>query len=303
MSIKKYTCSYCGSLDNCIKHGKDKKNNQRYRCTNCKKTFILDTSPLKGLRISDHNFKRFIGYMVDDTTLEVISRNLSLDIKTIHYYKYIIFQALLDYQDTIKLTGTILIDETFIPIREKSYRIVKHVNKEIRGISFNQLCIITMIDLRGVSVAKVSSRAMSLPHHYVDLFSINIDEPTKFIHDGNLRGTQFMNQFSVKKINGRKDETGVYSVDLVDHYHSNIKRYFFKHSGLKLKNVQHYLNFFVYRQNYLSENMITDMRHQNRVKNQMTLDLFKIVLKSKKKTSYSTFLKDEGIEEILLSKS
>ena len=105
--------------------------------------------------------------------------------------------------------------------------------------------------------------------------------------------------FIIDKINGRKDTTGNYSVDLIDHYHSNLKRYLFKHVGYKLKNVQYYLNFFVYRQNYLKSHEIKNMRDQNKVKNCMIEDLLKIIKKSTKKINYQDYLKDKGIDKIL----
>lgn len=300
MPNKNIFCVNCESLtSNIIKYGKDSNNQQRYLCKECKRTFINDTTPFKNLKISEYTFKKFIGFMIDDTTMEVISRNLKLDIKSIHYYRFIVFKAIEDIQDSIKLNGSVIIDETFIPIRELKYRIKKHDNKETRGLSFNQLCIVTMIDLTGKSVAKATNRAMALPNHYVDNFTNNIGFVREFIHDGNLRSTQFMNQFKVDKINGRKDTTGNYSVDLIDHYHSNLKRYLFKHVGYKLKNVQYYLNFFVYRQNYLKSHEIRNMRDQNKVKNCMIEDLLKIIKKSTKKINYQEYLKDKGIEKIL----
>jgi len=239
--------------------------------------------------------------MIDDTTIEVIARNLNVNTKTINYWKFIVFKALENYQETVKLQGTILIDETFIPIRDKKYRIAKHDNKETRGISYNQLCIITMIDLQGISVAKVVSRAMALPHHYIDLFKKNIGNIDKFIHDGNMRGFQFMRSFNVEYIDGKRDKTGEYSNDLVDHYHSILKRHIFKHNGFKIKNTQHYLNFFVYRQNYLASNDVQGMRKKNIVKNKMINDLFEIIKNSDKKITYLDYMKDKGIEDILLS--
>jgi len=101
--------------------------------------------------------------MIDDVTLDVIARNLKINIKTVLYYRYLVFKALEQYQDEVRLNGTILIDETFIRISEKQYKLVRADGKGIRGLSFNQLCIITMIDLSGMCVARVSSRAMALP--------------------------------------------------------------------------------------------------------------------------------------------
>lgn len=135
--------------------------------------------------------------MIDDTTIEVIARNLNINTKTVNYWKFIVFKSLENHQNDIKLNGTILIDETFIPIRNKKYKILKNLNKEIRGISYNQLCIITMINLFGKSVAKVVSRAMAMPEHHINLFTHNIGYVDKFIYDGNKRGFQFMKGFNV----------------------------------------------------------------------------------------------------------
>jgi transposase-like protein len=294
-------CPFCGTIKSIIKHGKDTKNRQRYFCKSCRKSYIKDISSLKHLQSSDYIFKKFLGLMIDDTTIEVIARNLNVNTKTVNYWKFIVFKVLETHQDTIKLNGTIFIDETFIPIRDKKHKIVKHPNKKTRGISYNQLCIITMIDLFGVSIAKVASRAMALPKHYISLFTDNMGSVERFIHDGNLRGFQFMKSFNVEYFDGKRDESGDYSIDIIDHYHSILKRHIFKHNGFKIKNTQHYLNFFVYRQNYLTSHNVKGMIKKNNVKNKMINDLFKIIKNSDKKITYLDYMKDKGIESILLS--
>jgi len=294
-------CPFCGAFDSSVKHGKDTKNRQRYLCKSCNKTYINGLSSLKHLKTSDYIFKKFLGLVIDDTTNEVIARNLSVNTKTVNYWKFIVFKALEDYQESIKLNGTIIIDETFIPIRDKKYKVIKYDNKGIRGLSYNQLCIITMIDLHGISVAKVSSMAMALPEHYITLFTDNIGSIVRFIHDGNRKGFQFMKSFNVEYLDGKRDKSGRYSIDFVDHYHSNLKRHIFKHNGFKIKNTQHYLNFFVYRQNYLASHDVKGMIRKNNVKNKMIDDLFKIINHSYKKITYLDYMKDKGIENILLS--
>ena len=218
-------CPKCGSYGPLSKNGKSPKGVQRFRCPSCERTFILDESSTKHLHTSDYFFKKFIGYMIDDVTLEVISRNLNINIKTAHYYRYLVFHALSDYQSEIKMGGTILIDETFISIREKKYKIYRADGKDLRGLSFNQLCVITLINLQGISLAKVSSRAMALPEHYKLLFNRNIYNPKLFIHDGNTKQYQFINQFNCEKVNARKDQSEMYSTEIIDSYHSNLKRY------------------------------------------------------------------------------
>jgi transposase-like protein len=295
-------CPKCGQQSILLKYGKTSNNTQRYKCKVCSKTFVLDQSPLKHMSNTDYMIKKVIGYMIDDVTLSVIARNLNLNIKTCHYYRHLIFHSLSDYQDEVILNGKILIDETFVSIREKQYKIIKSDGKNYRGLSFNQLCIITLVNLEGIVTAKVSSRAMALPIHYFNLFSINVKDPELFIHDGNPKQYQFMNSFECKKVNARKDPDEIYNTDYVDSFHSNIKRYFFKHAGFKLKYIQHYLNFFVYRYNYLSKHKPKNISQQLDVKNLMINDLFNRVKKTSKIITYSNYLKDRGITDILESR-
>lgn len=57
--------------------------------------------------------------MVDDVTIEVIARTLSIDHKTVLYYRYLVFEALRNYQDEVVLNGTIVMDETYVRIRKE----------------------------------------------------------------------------------------------------------------------------------------------------------------------------------------
>lgn len=293
------TCNLCGSTHTLVKNGKDQNKNQRYKCKACLKTYIINNTPTKHLKLSDYQIKKIIAFMIDDVTLEVIARNLNLNMRTVLYYRYIVFKSLEKYQDNIKLDGVILIDETFISIREKQYMHTRPDGKGIRGLSFNQLCIVTMVNIYGVSVAKITSRAMALPNHYIEMFTHNIDDVKKFIHDGNTKTYQFMNQFSAEIINGRKDESGDYSTLMVDNYHSIFKRFLYKHSGYKLKNLQHYINFFVYRQNYMAYHNIKNMATKIAVKNKMINSIFKRVKKSEKTITIQSFMNDRGIKDIL----
>lgn len=301
MTIKQ-SCPKCGTLSSLVKNGKTKDGTQRYKCVSCKRTVILKNTVTKHLKLSPYIIKRFLGYMIDDVTLDVIARNLDINIKTAHYYRYLVFNALKSYQEKVIISGTIIIDETFVRIREKKYKLQRPDGKGIRGLSNNLLCIITVINLQGICVAKVSSRAMGVPDDYIRLLNINIGHLDLIIHDGGTHQYKFMRQFNCEKINASNDETNIYSTHLIDSLHSNIKRYLFKHSGYRLKNLQHYLNFFIYRYNQLSKSFYSNKRQLLEVKTEMIDDLYQKLIKSAKDVSYKTFLSDNGIKEILESK-
>ena len=240
--------------------------------------------------------------MIDDVALDVIARNLKINIKTAHYYRYLVFHSLQGYQDEIKLSGSIMIDETFIRINEDKYKLKRMDGKGIRGLSFNQLCIVTLINLRGLCTAKVSSRAMAMPDDYKRLFDHNIGKVKRFLHDGNPKQVQFMKQFNCEYIDARRDESGEYSTDIIDSLHSNIKRYLFKHAGYRMKNLQHYLNFFVYRYNQLILANPNNKREQLKAKNRIIDDLFERIKQSSKTMTYQTYLNDKGILNVLESR-
>jgi hypothetical protein len=241
--------------------------------------------------------------MIDDVTLEVIARNLNIDIKTALYYRYLIFESLRDYQDEVFLHGTILIDETFIRISDKKYKLYRTDGKGIRGISFNHLCVITLINLSGRCIAKVASRGMESPQKFIDLCTENVGNIKQFIHDGSTTQKQFMRQFKVPNYDARREGDGKYDTILIDSLHSNIKRYLFKHAGYRLKNLQHYMNFFVYRYNHTPKSKYNNNRQLINSRNTMIDDLYLRVKRVQKKITYRNFQSDLGITSILKSVS
>ena len=295
------SCQKCGTVNEIVKNGKTSNNKQRYKCKSCNSTFILDNSTTSQLQNSEYIFKKFIGFMIDDVTLEVISRNLNIDFKTALYYRYLIFESLRDYQDEVILNGTILVDETFVRINDRRYKLYRPDGKGIRGISFNHLCVITLIDLTGKCIAKVASRGMAKPQLFIDLCTDNVGDLELLIHDGSLTQKQFLRQFNVPSYDARREGDGAYSTVLVDSLHSNIKRYLFKHAGYRLKNLQHYMNFFVYRYNHTPSSKYHNIRQIIESRNMMIDDLYIRVKKVNKKITYRNFQSDLGIIEILES--
>jgi len=296
---KQKVCPLCGTVGSTIKHGRTKKNIQRYKCKSCLGTFILDDSTTSKLQNSDYIFKKFIGFMIDDVPLDVIARNLGINFKTALYYRYLVFESLRDYQEEVTLTGTVLIDETFVRINDKRYKLYRSDGKGIRGISFNHLCVVTVINLQSKCIAKVASRGMVKPDVYTNMCINHMADINLIIHDGGPTQKRLMKRFDCPNVDSRRDQSGEYSTKVIDSLHSNIKRYLFKHAGYRLKNLQHYLNFFVYRYNHTQRAKDTNISQRIINKKVMIDDLFKRVKGIKKKITYRNFQSDLGIIEIL----
>jgi hypothetical protein len=142
---------------------------------------------------------------------------------------------------------------------------------------------------------------MAKPQKFIDLCARNIGNVNQFIHDGSTTQKKFMRQFSVPNYDARREGDGKYDTILVDSLHSNIKRYLFKHAGYRLKNLQHYMNFFVYRYNHTPKSKISNNRQIIKSRNNMVEDLFYRVKRINKKITYRNFQSDLGITEILKS--
>jgi len=124
-----------------------------------------------------------------------------------------------------------------------------------------------------------------------------------YIMDGSTTQKQFMRQFKVPNYDARREGDGKYDTILVDSLHSNIKRYLFKHAGYRLKNLQHYMNFFVYRYNHTPKSKYNNNRQLINSRNAMIDDLYLRVKRVQKKITYRNFQSDLGITGILKSVS
>ncbi|QWB96393.1 hypothetical protein KHQ89_02875 [Mycoplasmatota bacterium] len=154
---------------------------------------------------------------------------------------------------------------------------------------------------RGKNDSKSIFEGNPSPQKFIDLCTHHIRKVTKFIHDGSVIQKQFMRQFNVPNIDARREGDGVYDTLLVDSLHSNIKRYLFKHAGYRLKNLQHYMNFFVYRYNHTPKSKVNNHRKLIQSRNDMMDDLFNRIKKINKKITYRKFQSDLGITDILES--
>jgi predicted choloylglycine hydrolase len=158
-----------------------------------------------------------------------------------------------------------------------------------------------VINLQGNCIAKVASRGMVKPDLYTNMCLNHMENINLIIHDGGPTQKRLLKRFEYPNVDARRNKSREYSTKLIDSLHSNIKRYFFKHAGFRLKNLQHYLNFFVYRYNHTLKSKDTNITQRIKNKEIMIDDLYKRVKRIKKKITYRNFQSDLGVTNILES--
>lgn len=141
-----------------------------------------------------------------------------------------------------------------------------------------------MISLSGECMAKVASRATPKPSKLIEFCTHNIGNVKKFIHDGAACQKHFIKQFKVPNYDARRKGDGDNSAQMFASLHSNIKRYLSKHVGYRLKNLLHYLNFFVFRFNKTPRKKYYTNKELIEYRDIMIIELYDRVKEQKKRS-------------------
>lgn len=155
---------------------------RRFKCTLCRSQFVALTGTIFDSRKIP--ITEWTEYLIHLFQLESI-QNSSLDNmntqSTGFYWLKKVFFLLKDYQDSTVLDGRVYLDETHI--HEVPSRTVKTAGRELRGLSRNQFCVIT---LRSGDTAYLAVRGKGTPSSRKVLSACegHIAYGSRLIHDG-----------------------------------------------------------------------------------------------------------------------
>ena len=165
----KTTCSFCGASDY-IAHGTYKTASEiikRYKCKKCGRTFTqVNNSIISGSNLSLIDWVKFIDCLYNAFPLHKTAKLCGMSIQAAQENRYKLFYALKILDDQVKLKGSVVIDETYVPVSYKG----NHTddNKPPRkshkrggenstpGVSKNKVCVACALDEDGNSVARVA---------------------------------------------------------------------------------------------------------------------------------------------------
>lgn len=115
-------CEYCGSK-NLKKHG-FRENKQRYRCKDCKRTFVIKSAPIvQSSKLTEAQWKELLRGMIQNLTLKKIAENVDISITSVWYNKHKICSALLEiYKEQDGFVDIAECDEYYTPLSFKGKR-------------------------------------------------------------------------------------------------------------------------------------------------------------------------------------
>ncbi|MBE6814217.1 MAG: IS1595 family transposase [Ruminococcaceae bacterium] len=277
---------YCPNDDEHLiqKNGKSTDGKQRYRCKTCGKTFFaIQNSLVSNVNQDVSVWIKFIRGMITQNTMEELSDICGISKSTACNWRLRVFQALELLSNDVKLSGTIVADDTrlnynFNGNHGDSFIYQRNPKKRgnsntIHNFQKNQICVMCAIDEYGNSFSRTAGFGTPTSARVVNAFKDKIE-----INDNNILVTDGANYYKktyetynfaelkLKKtlIKGNKrvpDTSDKYHIQRINAYHSKLKRFMRKYNGVSSRYLPGYLLLFDYLQN--TANMDNTRRCQN----------------------------------------
>ncbi|MBQ4333439.1 MAG: IS1595 family transposase [Clostridia bacterium] len=260
---------------------KDDQDIQRYLCTNCRKTFsATHGSILAGSDLSLMDWLKFIHCFYNGYSLEKTAKLCNLEKKSAYNNRLKLFYALKLLDENVKLTGNVVVDETYVPNSLKGNHDKNPNHKQPRashkrghedhtpGTSKEKVCIACALDEDGNSIAHVAGlgspsaalleeayRGVITPKDISCLYSDKAKATLKYATDNNIPIKQ--------ETMIRKNKNGVYAyrenitperyevnryLERINAYHSRLKRFLAGFSGVSTKNLAGYMYLFSWKE-------------------------------------------------------
>lgn len=239
-------CPLCGAA-NFSKRGLTASGIQRYLCV-CGKSFL----PTTGTIFDEHklSISEWIEYCLNlfrHVSITADSWNNKNAFTTSRYWLQKLFLTLEGLQDSIVLSGTVWLDETYYRVRSEDVEHHKDGGK-LRGISRNQIRIGVATDKKQ-SVFLEEGRGKPSQKTTYEAFKGHIQPKSTLIHDNEKAHTKLVKEldlnsvsYSAKELKGLLDKDNpLYPVNRA---HAILKMFLNSHIGFKRSDLQGYLNLF-----------------------------------------------------------
>lgn len=246
-------CPKCGARNpTLIKGGRSTSGKQLYRCKECGRRFTCDHGSVTySSKLSDDVWMEALSLVLGGATLTRMEEGLNVSRVTAHSMRHKILNALETAGNGKKLSGIVELDEKYVLKSHKGMRLPNIKGRRRggrasrRGVSDEQLCIMTAVQREGMSYAK--SWNLARPG-YSDVLKLapHIAEKTYLFTDG-------LNSYSAladrlgsdrKVLMGKEDYDSLNHLNTVNSFHSRISSLYAGMRGVASKYINRYATLF-----------------------------------------------------------
>lgn len=249
-------CPHCASFQ-VTKNGRRKDGTQRYMCKNCKKSFIATSNTITyGTKKSFYVWKKYVNCMMHGFSLRKTAEICDINLNTAFAWRHKILDALQNMASSVKLGGIVEADEIFFSVsykgnhsKSKTFtmpREARHSGKQVhvRGLSKEKVCVACGVTRDGLSIAKVSNLGRASNKEDLEkVFGSRILPNSVLCADG-LGAYDSVSKNAgaeLKKFTGTTAKDGIYNIQHINSYHSELKHFMNDFKGVSTKYLNNYL--------------------------------------------------------------
>lgn len=219
----------------------------RYQCNECGCRYTLISNSIFSSSKKDFNtWVIYLTLMTFNVPLEMTEEICNISHPTAMLWREKVFSTVDGYQEHLYLKDRVWIDETYLYdsslLHDDSY-------KKKRGLSKNQLCIVVAIDCHKNTYAVICGHGKPSASHIFEALKNHIVSGSTLVHDGEKAHDKLIKELDLKeefyKANTH-DKEYLENMALINNMCSWLKRYIYRFIGMRMTNLQSYLNWFVY---------------------------------------------------------
>lgn len=258
-----------------VKNGTDRNGRRRYKCKNCGITFFASMHSLSSSVVQDTAvWCRFVSGILQQESIETLAQACSISPTTAMNWQLRVFEAIRTIEADNKLSGVVVADDMrvyynlkgnhsddFIMPRKSRKR--GHENT-IKNSNKNQICVLCAIDDEGHSFSKIISFGVPNGKRTANGFRDKLnDDVDVLVTDGAKSFGETVRRYEIpyweRKPShdyGRKkvpDISGNYNIQIINNYHSKLRKFLAKYNGVSSRRLPGYLLVFDFLQNHKGE--------------------------------------------------
>ena len=230
-------CPHCGSI-HLVKNG-HKNDRQRFICKDCKKTSTLSkNSILFSTKKDMSTWNMYIGCMVQKFALRKCAKQCSISLPSAFVWRHKILDALTNMMNAVKLYGISECDETYQLIsskgnhkKSKNFVMPRKARRHggvasKRGISKEQVCITSGVDLAGHSIGRISNLGRPTHQELSSVLGEKIEHGAVLVTDSHKGYCKLAGDMELSHIRIRPNRhtSGSFNIQTVNAYHASLKK-------------------------------------------------------------------------------
>ena len=250
-------CHGCGSI-HVVKRGHTAKGTQRYRCYDCGNSFVKEPSTIfSQSKLSKDVWKRYIECFIDCLSLRACADKCDISLKTSFFMRHRILEALYAYIPSFRLkeNGGVIVDETFVRENFKGNythsefklpREARHRGGEnhVRGISHEQICILTGINDNGDMFYEIACRGRLTSNVAHDLLKEKIGAGSIVVTDKHRAYPCALKELKVACHSAYDSKVDHAPLNPINALHSRLKTFLGTFRGVSTRRLSNYLAWF-----------------------------------------------------------